>query len=202
MPSDLWAADVRLADLHMDGNGEFHAPMWGIRRSTRRITMAVGEYDENLKRLVVRDLGKHPRMCYVVFYPGVSEYTCRTRGYAGYLKTQLNRGFAKENLMNEKKWLLHQGRQVVRAYDPGKVREHVGLCQGLRVRSWRFDIDATSWFKWYESSYLPSLPSVERSGSYTDYMRFRKNETLDKTMDHRVYELVQVLTGDSQGGSG
>ncbi len=136
--------------------------------------------------------------CFVVNHPDVDEYVCRTQGYAAYLSAGLDEGLYKEDLKTESQWLVASGRKLTR-YPSRYVGGPTSfVCAGLCVKSFLDPSAADGWHQWYENRRHVMGLDVRGESDDAQYLKLRSQETLDKPMEERVYELVKRLTTDPQ----
>jgi hypothetical protein len=180
----------------MDENGEFLLREWNLRRALRPMRSYKPYYDNELGKRCLPHGKTRSTVVYIVTRPGDREFFCRDRAYASHLLSRLSSGFRPEDTMNERKWLLSEGRAVLRRIMPGSPTPHVMITASDVVLA-RFvnEIEASAWLTWYKArrNALSTRAPVKSSGYR--YLAYTSTEKLDKTMDDRVYELLRCLTG-------
>ena len=132
--------------------------------------------------------------CYIVAMPGEFEVVCRTKGYAKYLADLLDAGLAREHIINEVKWLKTSGHSISRYRGPALGDPVFFISCGLVVKRFSDPSEADGWAEWYERRRVALGLKREPANPYESYMVFRSQETLDKPLQDRVYDLVRRLT--------
>lgn len=183
--------------FEMNANGEFLSTDWRMRTTYRYLSQPVLQYDRPNRRFNLVEMEKAYLKCYVLDCLGFVGRVCRTAKYARYCLSVLNDGRFP---MDERSWLLDSHYVVQRCYDESSGFPYSFFASGLRVKSFKHEVEATAWDKWYSRSRVLSLPEGKGFSSYRSYLDFRDAESLDKAHQERVYEIVNVLTGRDHGG--
>lgn len=103
----------------------------------------------------------------------------------------------KEDTETERQWHQNEAHTLIRCYGELGSSTIFFSKQGLRLRTFSDPSEADGFEEWYRRRRHVLIREASNDGPYAEYLRVRSQETLDKGMEDRVYELVRRLTADA-----